>query len=109
MTQPRNSIIGGNTMSKVFFSVGMSLDGYIVPEGMELDHANDPNYKGWHGQWMALQQWIFRQKFFRENLKLGDDGETGRDNSILEETFARTGVSIMGKRMFDLGERMWPE
>ncbi|HTU57362.1 MAG TPA: dihydrofolate reductase family protein, partial [Polyangiales bacterium] len=24
-------------------------------------------------------------------------------------TFRRTGVSIMGKRMFDLGERMWPE
>jgi len=23
--------------------------------------------------------------------------------------FRRTGVSIMGKRMFDLGERMWPE
>jgi dihydrofolate reductase len=96
-------------VSKVFFSVGMSLDGYIAPEGMELAHANDPNYKGWLGQWIALQQWIFRQKFFRENLKLGDGGETGRDNSILEETFARTGVSIMGKQMFDLGERMWPE
>lgn len=25
------------------------------------------------------------------------------------ETFERTGVSIMGKRMFDAGERSWPE
>jgi dihydrofolate reductase len=40
---------------------------------------------------------------------LGEGGETGRDNSMLEETFNRTGVSIMGKRMFDGGERYWPE
>jgi len=47
-------------MSKVFFSVGMSLDGFLAPEGMELPHADDPNYKDWLAQWMALQQWIFR-------------------------------------------------
>jgi dihydrofolate reductase len=52
---------------------------------------------------------IIQQRFFRENLKLGDGGETGRDNQMLEETFNRTGVSIMGKRMFDGGERFWPE
>lgn len=96
-------------MSKVFFSVGMSLDGFIAPEGMEMAHAHDPNYKGWLGQWMALHQWVFRQKFFRENLKLGEGGETGQDNTLLEEAFARTGVSIMGKRMFDGGEGQWPE
>ncbi len=28
---------------------------------------------------------------------------------MLETVFQRTGVSIMGKRMFDLGERYWPE
>ena len=28
-------------MSKVFFSVAMSLDGFIAPEGMELAHADD--------------------------------------------------------------------
>ncbi len=41
--------------------------------------------------------------------QLGVGGETGRDNRMLEETFNRTGVSIMGKRMFDGGERFWPE
>jgi dihydrofolate reductase len=40
---------------------------------------------------------------------LGKGGETGRDNQLMEETFARTGVSVMGKRMFDSGERFWPE
>jgi dihydrofolate reductase len=96
-------------MGNVFFSVGMSLDGFIAPEGMDLTHADDPNFKDWLSQWNELQKWVVEQQFFRENLKLGDGGETGQDNRILEETFARTGVSIMGKRMFDGGERFWPE
>ena len=35
--------------------------------------------------------------------------EEGRDNDIVRETFERTGASVMGKRMFDAGERMWPK
>jgi dihydrofolate reductase len=96
-------------MGNVFFSVGMSLDGFIAPEGMTMDHADDPDYKDWLSQWNGLQGWLFQQRFFRENLELGEGGETGADNRILEETFNRTGVSIMGKRMFDGGERSWPE
>jgi dihydrofolate reductase len=96
-------------MGSVFFSVGMSLDGFIAPEGMDLDHVNDPNYKDWLNQWMELQKWVGEQRFFRESLKLGEGGGTGQDNHILEQTFNRTGVSIMGKRMFDGGERLWPE
>ena len=60
-------------------------------------------------QWMELQAWIFPQRFFRENLNLGEGGEEGRDNDIARETFERTGASVMGKRMFDLGEQAWPE
>jgi dihydrofolate reductase len=96
-------------MGKVFFSVGMSLDGFMAPEGMDLAHADDPNYKDWLSQWMELQKWVSQQRFFRENLQLGEGGETGEDNRILEETFNRTGVNIMGKRMFEGGERFWPE
>jgi dihydrofolate reductase len=92
-------------IGKVFFSVTMSLDGFIAPE----ERADDPGGKRWLGQWMELQQWVGQQRFFRETLKLGDDGETGQDNRILEETFNRTGVSVMGKRMFDGGEHRWPE
>ena len=85
---------------KVFFSVSMSLDGFIAPESVgELMGK----------QWMELQQWIFPLRFFRENLKLGGGGEEGRDNDIARETFERTGASVMGKRMFDAGERMWPD
>jgi dihydrofolate reductase len=96
-------------MSKVFFSVSVSLDGYLAPPGMNLEHAGDPTYEDWQSQWGKLQSWIFPTRFFRERLKLGEGGETGADNQIVEQTFQRTGVSIMGKRMFELGERMWPE
>src|SRR5881397_1847170 len=85
---------------KVFFSVSMSLDVFIAPESLEDLMAQ---------QWMELQQWIFPQRFFRENLKLGEGGEEGRDNDIVGETFERTGASVMGKRMFDAGEQAWPE
>jgi len=59
------------TENKVFFDVAASLDGFIAPEGMTLDHADDPEYKQWLKQWMKLQKWVFQQRFFRENLKLG--------------------------------------
>src|SRR3954451_16184898 len=89
----------------VFFSVTMSLDGFIAPE----QRADDPDQRRWMAQWMGLQQWIFPLRFFQENLQLGEGGEEGRDNDIARETFERTGASVMGNRMFDLGERMWPE
>jgi dihydrofolate reductase len=87
----------------------MSLDGYLAPAGMDLAHADDPSYKDWGRQWAALQSWIFPQRFFRENLNLGEGGETGPDNDIARRVFQRTGASILGKRMFDGGERFWPE
>ncbi|MFJ9213296.1 hypothetical protein [Streptomyces sp. NPDC102264] len=80
----------------MFFSVSTSLDGFIAPESSEDLMGR---------QWMELRQWIFPQRFFRENLKLGEGGEEGRDNDIVREMFERTGASVMGKRMFDAGDR----
>jgi dihydrofolate reductase len=85
---------------RVFFSVSMSLDGFIAPEAQE--DLMGP-------LWMELQQWIFPTRFFREMLHLGEGGEEGVDNDIVRATFERTAVSVMGKRMFDAGEQMWPE
>lgn len=95
--------------SRVVFDVSSSLDGFIAPEGMDLAHAVDPDNKQWTSQWAKLQNWIVQQQFFRRNLKLGEGGETGRENRMLEEIFKRTGVSILGKRMFEMGERLWPD
>lgn len=77
----------------------MSLDGFIAPESSK-DLMGE--------QWMKLQQWVFPQRYFRQRLKLGKDGAEGRDNDIVRETFERTGANVMGKRMFDAGERSWP-
>lgn len=85
---------------KVFFSVSMSLDGFIAPEAPEELMGQ---------RWMELQHWIFPTRFLRESLKLGAGGDEGRDDDIARATFERTGASVMGKRMFDAGEHAWPE
>ena len=84
----------------VFFSVSMSLDGFIAPGSLSELMGQ---------QWMELQAWAFPTRFFRQNLGFGDGGEEGLDDDIARATFERTGASVMGKRMFDAGEQMWPE
>ena len=96
-------------MSKVFVNVGLSLDGYMAPEGMTMENWDRPGYKDWAAKWGALMGWIINQQYLRENLKLGPGGETGLVNDMLRNTTERIGANIMGKRMFDLGERSWPE
>ncbi|HEY7816103.1 MAG TPA: dihydrofolate reductase family protein, partial [Nakamurella sp.] len=86
-----------------------SLDGYIAPDGMTMEHADDPDHHDWMRLWSQLQSWVFPQTAFRERFKLGEGGQTGTDNDLVERTFARTGARIMGRRMFDGGERFWPE
>ncbi len=96
-------------MSKVFVNIGLSLDGYMAPEGMAIEHWDRPEYKNWGAKWGALMGWVLKQQYFRENLKFGPGGETGPVNDMLRHTMERSGASIMGKRMFDAGERSWPE
>ncbi|MBO3742618.1 dihydrofolate reductase family protein [Actinoplanes flavus] len=100
---------------KVFFSVSMSLDGFVAPEPPSVGdfltpaRQDDPDVRRWMKQWGELQQWMFPLRFFRENLKLGEGGEEGRDDEIARETYERIGANVMGRRMFDLGEQSWPE
>lgn len=93
-------------MSKVFVNIGLSLDGYLAPEGMRMD---DPGYMNWGEKWGALMAWLIRQQYMRGVLKFGPGGETGPINDMVRHTFERTGANIMGKRMFDQGEVSWPE
>ena len=97
------------TMSKVFVNIALSLDGYMAPEGMLVENWDRPEYKSWGAKWGKLTAWLFDQQYFRENLKLGSGGATGPVNDMLRKTKERTGANIMGKRMFDAGERSWPE
>jgi dihydrofolate reductase len=96
-------------MSTVFVNIGLSLDGYMAPEGMAIENWDRPEYKNWAAKWGALMSWLMNQQYFRENLKLGPGGETGPVNDMLRKTTERIGANIMGKRMFEGGERGWPE
>ncbi len=94
-------------MSKVFVNIALSLDGYMAPEGMTLENWDRP--ERWAAQWGALMAWALDQQYLREKLKFGPGGETGPVNDMVRQTFERTGAHIMGKRMFEGGERGWPE
>ena len=93
-------------MGKVFVNIGLSLDGYMAPEGMTM---KNPSYKNWGAKWGALMGWLINQQYFRENHGFGPGGETGPVNDLVRGTVERIGANIMGKRMFDQGEAAWPE
>jgi dihydrofolate reductase len=69
----------------------------------------NPGYKDWGTKWGALMGWLLDQQAMRDSLKLGPGGQTGPENELVRATTARIGANIMGKRMFDQGERAWPE
>ncbi len=96
-------------MSKVFVNNGLSLDGYMAPEGMTMEHWQTPGYKNWGAKWGTMMAWILKQQAFRDNLKMGPGGETGPQNDMLRKSMERSGANIMGKRMFEQGEASWPE
>jgi dihydrofolate reductase len=96
-------------MTKVFVNIGLSLDGYMAPEGMTLEHWNDPGYKSWGAKWGELMGWLIRTRYMHETLKLGPGGETGPVDDMIRNMTARIGANIMGKRMFEQGEVAWPE
>jgi dihydrofolate reductase len=89
-------------LTKVFFDVGMSLDGFIA--GLNGGPKNPLGDGG-----LRIHEWMFETKAFRQHLKTGDDGKTGLDNDLIEQTFRRIGANIMGRRMFDEGELNWPD
>lgn len=96
-------------MSRVFVNIALSLDGYMAPEGMTIENWDTPEFKDWGAKWGALMAWLLNQQYFRENLKFGPGGETGPVNDHVRTTTERIGANIMGKRMFEQGERSWPE
>ena len=89
----------------VFANIALSLDGYMAPDGMSLAHWDTPGHKGWGAKWGALMACLLSQQVMHDKLGLGPGGETGPVNDMVRDTFARAGAHIMGKRMFEQGER----
>ena len=88
-------------MSNVIFDMGMSLDGFIAGP-----NAGPRNALGDGG--MRIHRWVFDLESWRERQSLLG-GQTNRDDEVSNETFARTGAYVMGRRMFDEGEVGWPD
>lgn len=89
-------------MSKIFFDSGISLDGYFAG-----DNRGPENPMG--GVSGKIHAWMFQQKAFWQHLRMDGGQEDGPDGTYIRETIERAGAYIMGKRMFEEGEALWPE
>lgn len=86
-------------MTTTFAQISMSLDGYVAgpDDGPE-------NPLGDNGEW--LHEWVTALAGWRRAHGL-EGGETGADSDLVETYIARAGATILGRRMFDFGERYW--
>ena len=89
-------------MSKIIFDSGISLDGFFAG-----DNRSPSNPMG--GVSGEIHKWMFNQKSFWQHLGIDEGNEDGLDGQFIRETITRTGAYIMGKRMFEEGEAVWPE
>ena len=88
-------------MAKLTFEITMSLDGFIT--------GPDPGYEqplGAGGE--RIHEWAYGLKSWRERHGR-EGGKTGPDNDLLEESSARSGAIIMGRRMFSGGAGPWED
>jgi dihydrofolate reductase len=88
--------------SKVFFDVGLSLDGYMAGP-----NARPGNPLGDGGP--AMHGWVFETASFRELFGIPGGDSNSADDALIRRLFSRTGAYVMGRRMFDEGEVGWPE
>src|SRR5579871_6548936 len=89
-------------MSKIFFDMAMSLDGFTAGS-----NRSPQNPLGDNGR--QIHNWMFRQKAFWEHHGRTGGEEDGDDGKLIHDVFSRAGAYIMGKRMFEEGEPHWPE
>ncbi|MET9133598.1 dihydrofolate reductase family protein [Streptomyces antibioticus] len=88
-------------MSKVFASLGLSLDGFIAGP-----NAGPDNPLGDGG--LRIHEWVENIESWRERQSMAG-GQSNADDEIVRENFNRAGAYVMGRRMFDEGERGWPD
>ena len=88
-------------MSKLTFEISMSLDGYVAGPDAGTEHP-----LGIGGE--DLHEWVVGLKSWRESHGK-EGGEENRDSELLNESVARSGATIMGRRMFSGGEGPWED
>jgi len=86
-------------MAEVTADISMSLDGFIAGPNDDLE---SPLGEG--GE--RLHQWVFELASWRSRHGLAG-GKTNRDAEVLDEAFRNVGAFVMGRRMFNHGEKPW--
>jgi dihydrofolate reductase len=82
-------------MTKVFFDITISLDGYSAGPDASLDHP-----MGVGGQ--QMHEWALSARAWRQTHGL-DGGEASEGSDIIQATIDRTGAHVMGRNMFSGG------
>jgi len=88
-------------MTKVMCDISMSLDGFVAAPNQTLE---DPLGEG--GE--QLHEWVFGLVSWRKRHGL-EGGTANADAEVVEETVARTGATVMGRRMFSGGAGSWED
>jgi dihydrofolate reductase len=86
-------------MPAVTFDISMSLDGFIAGPNITVE---EPLGEG--GE--ELHEWIVRLASWRERHG-HEGGETGPESDLVEESTAKIGAYVMGRRMFSGSEGPW--
>ncbi|HEV8658046.1 MAG TPA: dihydrofolate reductase family protein [Thermoanaerobaculia bacterium] len=84
---------------KLTSEMSMSLDGFITGPN---DDVERPLGEGGG----RLHQWIYGLASWRERHGL-TGGKSDRDADVIDESFRNTGAFVMGRRMFEVGEKPW--
>jgi dihydrofolate reductase len=87
-------------MSKLRFSITMSLDGYVAGPNQSLE-----NPLGVGG--MRLHEWAIQLAAWRESHGDKGGGEVNPSSAIIDEMFQNVGAVIMGRHMFGGGTGAW--
>jgi dihydrofolate reductase len=88
-------------MGEVIVDISTSLDGFVAGPNPTLD---DPLGQG--GE--ELHEWAFAARSWRE-AHGREGGEDNADSDVIEEAVARSGATVMGRRMFSGGEGPWED
>jgi dihydrofolate reductase len=89
-------------MSKLrVLSFAVSIDGYGA--GPDQDLQNPLGVRG-----PELMEWLFHSRLWRK-MHGHDDGETGVDNGMAEQSFDGVGAWILGRNMFGPVRGAWPD
>jgi dihydrofolate reductase len=88
-------------VGKVFVDITMTLDGYVAGPNPSLEHP-----LGEGGE--RIHEWLFGLESFRR-AHGGEGGEANTDSEVLEEAYAASGATIMGRKMFSGGSGPWED